>query len=178
MQFGGQRGVIIREKRVKDLSKATPLKNRFGGQRDTDALKEKEERTGTGAMYDTDGLLIAPVPVLELMNNEERKRWVVKRKARLAEMARQISGHELCPDCEGLVYHFNNDSQLGETCSNCIEGWVIKDSDDVISTLTDEPFERGVKLGAGVAVGFSLISLGIGVAAGVLGLIYEQVTGE
>ena len=149
MQFGGQRGVI-EEKRVKDLSKATPLKNRFGGQRDTDSLKEKEER----------------------------KRWVVKRKARLAEMARQISGHEVCPDCEGFGYHFNNDSQLGETCSNCIEGWVIKDSDDVISTLTDETFERGVKLGAGVAVGFSLISLGIGVAAGVLGLIYERVTGE
>ena len=102
-----------------------------------------------------------------------------KRKARLAEMARQMSGHELCPDCEGFGYHFNNDSQLGEKCSNCIQGWVIKDSDDVISTLTDdETFERGVKLGAGVAVGFSLISLGIGVAAGVLGLIYERVTGE
>tara|TARA_R100000908_G_scaffold21197_1_gene8306 strand:- start:43 stop:468 length:426 start_codon:yes stop_codon:yes gene_type:complete len=141
MQFGGQRGVI-EEKRVKDLSKATPLKNRFGGQRDTDALKEKEE----------------------------------KRKARFTRRDKDVA--QECPDCEGFGYHFNNDSQLGEMCSNCIQGWVIKDSDDVISTLTDETFERGVKLGAGVAVGFSLISLGIGVAAGVLGLIYERVTGE
>ena len=53
------------------------------------------------------------------------------------------------------------------------------DDDDVISTLTDdETFEKGVKLGAGVAVGFSLVSLGIGLTAGVLGLIYERVTGE
>lgn len=147
MQFGGQRGVIIKEKRVKDLSKATPLKNRFGGQRDTDALKEKEE----------------------------------KRKATSSNF---FPASQECPDCEGFGYHFNNDSQLGEMCSTCIQGWVIKDgeivrdSDDVISTLTDETFERGVKLGAGVAVGFSLISLGIGVAAGVLGLIYERVTGE
>ncbi|MAR18618.1 MAG: hypothetical protein CML44_04515 [Rhodobacteraceae bacterium] len=142
MQFGGQRGVIG-EKRVKDLSKATPLKNRFGGQRDTDALKEKEE----------------------------------KRKARFTRRDKDVA--QECPDCEGFGYHFNNDPQLGEMCSNCIQGWVIKDSDDVISTLTDdETFERGVKLGAGVAVGFSLISLGIGVAAGVLGLIYERVTGE
>ena len=53
------------------------------------------------------------------------------------------------------------------------------DDDDVISTLTDdETFEKGVELGAGVAVGFSLVSLGIGLTAGVLGLIYERVTGE
>ena len=154
MQFGGQRGVI-EEKRVKDLSKATPLKNRFGGQRDTDALKEKQE----------------------------------KRKARFTRRDKDVASSffpasQECPDCEGFGYHFNNDSQLGEMCSTCIQGWVIKDgeivrdSDDVISTLTDETFERGVKLGAGVAVGFSLISLGIGVAAGVLGLIYERVTGE
>jgi len=41
-----------------------------------------------------------------------------------------------------------------------------------------ETFNEGVKLGAGVAVGFSLISLGIGLTAGVLGLIYQKVTGE
>ncbi len=41
-----------------------------------------------------------------------------------------------------------------------------------------ETFNEGVKLGAGVAVGFSLVSIGIGLTAGVLGLIYERVTGE
>ena len=57
--------------------------------------------------------------------------------------------------------------------------WVTKDSDDVISTLTDdEKFETGVKLGAGVAVGFTAVSLGFGVAAGIAGLIYQKVAGE
>ena len=89
---------------------------------------------------------------------EDLKEKEEKRKARFTRRDKDVA--QECPDCEGFGYHFNNDSQLGEMCSNCIQGWVIKDSDDVISTLTDETFERGVKLGAGVAVGFSLISLG------------------
>ncbi len=122
---------------------------KFGGIMATDAMKKQEDK---------------------------RVKDLSKTTARFTRRDKDVA--QEFPDCEGFGYHFNNDSQLGETCSNCIEGWVIKDSDDVISTLTDETFERGVKLGAGVAVGFSLISLGIGVAAGVLGLIYERVTGE
>lgn len=122
----------------------------FGGQLATDAMAEKEEK---------------------------RVKDMSKTTARFTRQDKDVA--QECPECEGFGYHFNNDSQLGESCSNCIQGWVIKDSDDVISTLTDdETFEKGVKLGAGVAVGFSLVSLGIGVAAGVLGLIYERVTGE
>lgn len=122
----------------------------FGGQLATDAMREKEEK---------------------------KVKDMSKTTARFTRQDKDVA--QECPECEGFGYHFNNDSQLGESCSNCIQGWVIKDSDDVISTLTDdETFEKGVKLGAGVAVGFSLVSLGIGVAAGVLGLIYERVTGE
>jgi len=67
----------------------------------------------------------------------------------------------------------------------------IKTTDDMIVTPFSPPprrikeesenketFNEGVKLGAGVAVGFSLVSIGIGLTAGVLGLIYERVTGE
>jgi hypothetical protein len=139
MQFGGIIATDAmktqEDKRVKDLSKSSPLKSGFGGVIATSDMALPSRRDNDVAQE--------------------------------------------CPDCDGFGYHFNNDLQLGESCSNCIQGWVIKDSDDVISTLTDdETFEKGVKLGAGVAVGFSLVSLGIGLTAGVLGLIYERVTGE
>lgn len=153
MQFGGQLGGIKttdtikiggkEDKRVKDLSKATPLKSGFGGIVATDAMKKKEK----------------------------------KRMSRLTPPSKDVA--QECPDCEGFGYHFKRNSSLGETCSNCIQGWVIKDSDDVISTLTDdETFEKGVKLGAGMAVGFTVISIGFGLAAGIIGLAYQKATGE
>ena len=53
------------------------------------------------------------------------------------------------------------------------------EDDDAISTLTDhETFEKGVKLGAGMAVGFTVISIGFGLAAGIIGLAYQKATGE
>ena len=124
----------------------------FGGQRATDAMKKQEE----------------------------------KRKARFKRQDKDVA--QVCPECEGFGYHFNNDTSLGEHCSNCVKGWEMIETfgrytPQIVSRFLEdsedkETFNEGVKLGAGVAVGFSLISLGIGVAAGVLGLIYEQVTGE
>ena len=124
----------------------------FGGQRATDAMKKQEE----------------------------------KRKARFTRRDKDVA--QVCPECEGFGYHFNNDTSLGEHCSNCVKGWEMIETfgrytPQIVSRFLEdsedkETFNEGVKLGAGVAVGFSLISLGIGVAAGVLGLIYEQVTGE
>jgi len=139
MKFGGIVALSPEKKKEskggQDLSRPTPLKSRFGGQRATSDMTHSSRRN--------------------------------------KDLAQE------CPDCEGFGYHFNNDSQLGENCSNCIQGWVIKDSDDVISTLTDdETFERGVKLGAGMAVGFTAISIGFGLVAGIIGLAYQKATGE
>ena len=112
------------------------------------------------------------VKTTDTMKKKEKKRM-----SRLTHSSKDVA--QECPDCEGFGYHFKHDSSLGENCSNCIQGWVTKDSDDVISTLTDdEKFETGVKLGAGVAVGFTAVSLGFGVAAGIAGLIYQTVAGE
>ena len=43
---------------------------------------------------------------------------------------------------------------------------------------TPKAVEKGVKLGAGMAVGFTAISIGFGLAAGIIGLAYQKATGE
>jgi hypothetical protein len=79
---------------------------------------------------------------------------------------------EVCDVCEGYGYYFPPDSAtLGRECPNCIRGWVLPETDA-------GKFKTGVKVGAGMAVGFTAVSIGFGVIAGVLGLIYQKVTGE
>ena len=79
---------------------------------------------------------------------------------------------EVCDVCEGYGYYFPLDSAaLGRECPNCIRGWVLPETDA-------SKFQTGIKVGAGMAVGFTAVSIGFGVIAGVLGLIYQKVTGE
>tara|TARA_R110002074_G_scaffold89843_3_gene197188 strand:+ start:1337 stop:1783 length:447 start_codon:yes stop_codon:yes gene_type:complete len=146
----------------------------FGGIIATDSMKEQEDKRVND--------LSRPTPLKSgfggIVATDALKKKVEKRKARFTSLGDKDLAQE-CPECEGFGYHFKRDSQLGENCSNCIQGWVIKDSDDVISTLTDdETFEKGVKLGAGMAVGFTAISIGFGLAAGIIGLAYQKATGE
>jgi hypothetical protein len=82
------------------------------------------------------------------------------------------SENDECRVCEGFGYYFPNDaSTLGRTCEKCVKGWIIEVDED-------DKFKTGVKLGAGAAVGFTAVSIGFGIAAGVLGLIYQKVAGE
>jgi len=82
------------------------------------------------------------------------------------------SENDECRVCQGFGYYFPPDNAtLGQVCEHCVKGWMIEDS-------KDDKFKTGVKLGAGAAVGFTAVSLGFGIAAGVVGLIYQKVTGE
>ena len=124
----------------------------------------------------------------DAMMGQEDKRGkdLSKTTARFTRRDKDVA--QECPECEGFGYHFNNDTSLGEHCSNCVKGWDMMETfgrytPQIVSRFLQdsedkETFNEGVKLGAGVAVGFSLVSLGIGLTAGVLGLIYERVTGE
>ncbi len=130
-----------------------------------------------GGQAATDGMLV---------KEEKRVKDLSKTTPRFTRRDKDVA--QVCPECEGFGYHFNNDTSLGEHCSNCVNGWEIRETfgrytPQIVSQLLEESedketFNEGVKLGAGVAVGFSLVSLGIGLTAGVLGLIYERVTGE
>jgi uncharacterized protein (DUF983 family) len=139
---------------------------KFGGIMATDKLSKDEAKRLTD--------LSKPTPLKSgfggIVATDALKKKEEKRLARFTRRDKDVA--QECPECEGFGYHFNNDTSLGEHCSNCVKGWVLEDSED------KETFNEGVKLGAGVAVGFSLVSIGIGLTAGVLGLIYERVTGE
>ena len=139
---------------------------KFGGIMATDKLSKDEAKRLTD--------LSKPTPLKSgfggIVATDALKKKEEKRLARLSPAPKEVA--QECPESDGFGYHFNNDSHLGQDCDSCFHGWVLEESED------KESFNEGVKLGAGVAVGFSLVSIGIGLTAGVLGLIYERVTGE